>query len=499
MAVHTVLFCLLLILFPLLLTLKKLKKQNKQLLPPGPPKLPVLGNVHQLGELPHQTLWKLSKKYGPVMLLKFGRIPVVAISSAETAREVLKVHDLDCCSRPPLASTRKLTYNYLDVAFSPYSEYWRELKKIYARELFSSKRVRSFRFIREEEVTMLMNSISQSANPVDLSEKIFGLSGSIIFRMAFGKRSNLDDRRFQELIHAAEAVLRGFTAGECFQYVGWIIDRLTGYHAKLEKAFHGLDTFFEERINDHLNPHRTKQEQDDVIDVMLKMGRDQSESKVEAQLTKDHIKAVLLDLYLGGVDTSAITVIWAMAELSRKPRLMKKAQDEIRNRIGKKGRVNEADIDQLQYLKMIIKETLRLHPPGPLLVARETMSHFKVNDYDICPKTVIQVNAWAIGRDPKYWKNPEEFFPDRFLDNSIDLRGQHFEYLPFGSGRRICPGLHMGLITSELALANLLYCFDWKLPNGMNEDDVNMEETTGSSLLVSRKMPLLLVPVNYLP
>lgn len=203
---------------------------------------------------------------------------------------------------------------------------------------------------------------------------------------------------------------------------------------------------------------------------------------------------------MGGVDTSAITVVWAVAELFKNPRLMKKAQAEIRNRIGNKGRVTEADIDQLQYLKMVIKETLRLHPPAPLLITRDTLHHFKVDGYEIYPKTLIQVNAWAIGRDPKYWENPEEFIPERFADNSVDVKGQHFEYLPFGSGRRICPGINMGLIMSELALANLLYCFDWKLPNGREEHgtNINMEEASGVSLTLSKKTPLILVPVNYL-
>ena len=142
------------------------------------------------------------------------------------------------------------------------------------------------------------------------------------------------------------------------------------------------------------------------------------------------------NIFLGGVDTSSITIIWAMSELARNPRLMKKAQDEVRNCIGKKGRVTEddLDLDQLPYLKMIIKETLRLHPPAPLLVARETISLFKIDGYDVNQKTLIQVNVWAIARDPKYWKNAEEFYPEWFTDNCIDYRGQNFKFLPFGSG-----------------------------------------------------------------
>ncbi|KAK1575206.1 hypothetical protein Q3G72_003457 [Acer saccharum] len=210
------------------------------------------------------------------------------------------------------------------------------------------------------------------------------LTASIVFRMAFGQifqGSDLDNHKFEKLIRATEYFTGGFTTEEFIPYVGWIIDRLNGYHAKLEKVFHELDTFFQKAINDHLKPERKIQGQEDIIDVMLKIEKDQIKPG-EAQITKDNIKAVLLDIFLGGVDTSAITVVWAMSELARNPTLMKKAQEEIRNCIGKKGRVTEDDIDQLPYLKMIIKETLRLHPPAPLLL-RETTSHFKVNDINM--------------------------------------------------------------------------------------------------------------------
>ena len=205
---------------------------------------------------------------------------------------------------------------------------------------------------------------------------------------------------------------------------------------------------------------------------------------------------VYQDLFLGGVETGTITMIWTMAELAKNPKVMKKAQDEIRNYIGNKGRVSESDIGYLFYLKMVVKETLRLHPPATMLLARETMSHFKINGYEIYPQILVQINAWAIGRDPKYWKNPEEFIPERFLDNSIDYKGQHFELLPFGAGRRGCPGIYMATTTIELALANLLYCFDWKLAYGMKEEGINMEEIADLAVTTSKKTALNLVPVK---
>uniref|UniRef100_A0A6N2NHB3 Cytochrome P450 n=1 Tax=Salix viminalis TaxID=40686 RepID=A0A6N2NHB3_SALVM len=481
-----------LILLPplLLLFMKKMKavRQSEHLLPPSPPGLPILGNLHQLSSLPHQSMWQLSKKYGPVMLLRLGQIPTLVISSAEAAREVLKVHDLAFCSRPLLSGTGRLTYNYLDIAFSPYNDHWRNMRKIVTLELFSLKKVQSFRFIREEEVGFLVNSLSESsalAAPVDLTQKkVYALVANITFRVAFGfdyRGTNFDRDRFHEVVHETEAVAGSISADEYIPYLGWIVDWLTGHRAKDGKSFprHAIDN--------HLQPGRKKCH-DDMIDVLLAIEKEQTEVGA-SQFTRDNIKAILMNLFLAGVDTSSLTVNWAMAELVRNPRVMKKVQDEVRKWVGKKGRVTEDDVHQLEYLRMVIKETLRLHPPGPLLIPRETMSHCKVSGYNIYPKTLVHVNVWAIGRDPRYWKDPEEFFPERFLDSSYDFNGQSFEYLPFGSGRRICPGIHMGSITVEIILSNLLYCFDWILPNGLQKEDINMEEKAGVSLAPCKKTP----------
>lgn len=199
------------------------------------------------------------------------------------------------------------------------------------------------------------------------------------------------------------------------------------------------------------------------------------------------------DISLAAIDTGALTMIWAMTELARKPTVMKKAQYEIRRCVGKKGKVTDNDFNQLQYLKMIIKETLRLHPPAVLLLPRETVSQIKIGNYDVYPKTRIAVNVWAIGRDPDIWKNPEEFLPERFNNNPIDFKGQHFELLPFGTARRICPGMNMGTAVIELALANLLYHFDWKLPSGV---EIDMEEEV--SITVGKRSALKLMPINYI-
>lgn len=292
----------LLFLLPLLLLIKNkinTRKQKKKLLPPGPPTLPIIGNMHQLGDLAHKSLSELSKKYGPIMLLKLGSKTIINISSAELAREVLKVHDLDCCSRPVSSTARRLTYDFKDIVFAPYGEYWREMRKICALELFSVARVQSYRFIREEEVAILVNSISQSASsatPVDLSEKMLALTASIICRTAFGKSfrgSGLDNEKLREVIHEAEVMFASFSATEFFPYVGWIIDRLSGRIRRLEKIFRDLDAFLQHAIDLHLKPKKSEQDHEDLIDVLLRIERDQTNSASSPPFNKDNIKAII--------------------------------------------------------------------------------------------------------------------------------------------------------------------------------------------------------------
>jgi cytochrome P450 len=203
------------------------------------------------------------------------------------------------------------------------------------------------------------------------------------------------------------------------------------------------------------------------------------------------------NIYGAGGDTSASTIVWAVAELVRDPRVMKKAQDEVREIFNMKGIVGENCINELKYLKSVVKETLRLHPPGPLLLPRECGQACEIDGYHIPIKSKVIVNAWAIGRDPKYWTEPEIFYPERFIGSSIDYKGSNFEYIPFGAGRRICPGSTFGLINVEMALALMLYHFDWRLPDGIKGEDLDMTELFGAT--IKRKDDLYLIPTAYHP
>ena len=203
------------------------------------------------------------------------------------------------------------------------------------------------------------------------------------------------------------------------------------------------------------------------------------------------------DIFSGGGETSSSVVEWGMSELVRNPRVMEKAQEEVRRVYGNKGYVDETELHQLTYLKSIIKETLRLHPSVPLLVPRENRERCQINGYEIPSKSRVIINAWAIGRNPEYWTEAESFKPERFLNNSIDFRGTDFEFIPFGAGRRICPGITFAIPNVELPLAQLLYHFDWKLPNEMKNDELDMTESEGITL--RRKNDLYLIPITPQP
>ncbi|XP_052207750.1 cytochrome P450 71B10-like isoform X1 [Diospyros lotus] len=489
-----------LILLVLSLTLCKffLLKQSKKSakFPPGPRKLPIIGNLHQLGKIPHYSLWKLSHKHGPIMLLKLGRVPTLVVSTPELAKQVLRTHDLDCCTRPLSWGQRKLSYNFLDLAFSPYGEYWREMRKLCVIELLTNKRVQSFWKVREAEIGHLIGSLSEaSPNPVDLSDAILNLTNNVIRKIAFGtnhRESQFEYGTLKDIIDDTMVLLSGLAASDFFPAAGGVLDWVTGLRRKVDKTFRNLDAFLEAALEAHLDPAWRPKQHEDIIDVMLGLAKDRT---TVVHLTKDHMKAILLDIFLGSIVTSSVTIIWAMAELAKNPRAMKKAQAQIRSCIGRKPKVDEAELDKLTYLKLVVKETLRLHPPASLLLPHETIRHCQIGGYSINPKTRILVNAWAIGRDPKIWTDPEEFIPERFENSPIDFIGHNFELLPFGSGRRMCPGINMATVSVEFTLANLLHCLNWKLPDWMKEEELSMEEEFG--LTIRKKVPLLLVPVNY--
>ncbi|TXG67932.1 hypothetical protein EZV62_009207 [Acer yangbiense] len=499
----TVLLTFLIFIFMILRLLKKSKTNLHSTLnlPPGPWKLPVIGNMHLLvGSLPHFCFGDLAKKYGSLMHLQLGEVSHIVISSPETAKQVMKIHDISFAQRPRYFSIGITTYNFTDIAFAPYGDYWRQMRKICTLELLSAKRVQSFRSIREEEVSILIKYLASTTGglPINFSKMLVNLTNDITSRAAFGRRCE-DREAFLHAVQKTIELVGGFSVADLFPSVKFL-EVLSGMRSKLLRHREEMDKILENIIDEHRAASKAAMEkasEDEAVcllDVLLDL---QDQGDLELPLTRDNINAVITDIFAAGSETTSTTMEWAISEMLKNPRVMEKAQAEVRQVFSKKGNVDETGLHKLQYLKLVIKESLRLHPPLPLILPRECRESCKINGYDIPVGSKVIVNAWAIGRDPDYWTEAESFHPERFLDSSIDYRGTDFELIPFGAGRRICPGLSFGIANAELPLAQLLYHFDWKLPDGMKNQDIDMTETFG--VTARRKNDLYLIPTLHHP
>ncbi|KAJ7946410.1 Cytochrome P450 [Quillaja saponaria] len=277
-----------------------------------------------------------------------------------------------------------------------------------------------------------------------------------------------------------------------------LIHFISGLKAKLQNLQKESDKILDAIINEHREKQmrtksgKTEPGEEDLVDVLLSL---QLAGNLEVPITTNRMKAVIWDIFGAGTDTSSTITEWAMSEMMKNPRVMEKAQTEIRQTFKGKKEFHESDIEELNYLKLVIKETFRLHPPAPLLLPRECREACKIDGYEIPIKTKVIINAWAIGRDPKYWHDADSFIPERFSGNTIYFKGTNFEFIPFGAGRRMCPGISFGIANIELPLARLVYHFNWELPNRMKPQDFDMTETFGAT--VGRKNNLYLIATSF--
>uniref|UniRef100_A0A3Q7GEG0 Cytochrome P450 71A4 n=1 Tax=Solanum lycopersicum TaxID=4081 RepID=A0A3Q7GEG0_SOLLC len=457
-------------------------------LPPSPTKLPIIGNLHQLGSLPHRSLHKLSKKYGSLMLLHFGSKPVIVASSVDAARDIMKTRDLVWSNRPKSSIADRIFYGSKDLAFSPYGEYWRQIKSITVLHLLSNKRVQSYRVTREEETSNMIEKIRQacdsnsSSSVINLRDCLCSLTNNIVSRVALGRKYNEEGQggiNAKVILHELGELLGTFSIGDYIPWLEWI-NKINGLDNKVEKVAKELDTFLESVIEEHVSRKNRGEnstgEAKDFVDVLLEI---QNGKETGFLLQRDSLKAIILDNFAAGTDTTYTALEWIMIELLRHPRVMKKLEEEVRELAGGKTEITEDDLRNMQYLKAVIKETLRLHPPIPLLIPRESTEDIELLGYHIPAKTQVIINAWAIGRDPLSWDDPEEYRPERFLNSNIDLKGLNFELIPFGAGRRGCPGISFALVVIELALARLVHKFNFSLPK---PEELDMTEASGVAI-----------------
>nr|AVQ09748.1 cytochrome P450-2 [Plagiochasma appendiculatum] len=482
----------------------RLVSGNKQRLPPGPRGLPLLGHLHLLGMYPHRSLCTMADKYGPIIYLKMGSVPMVAVSSPELAMEVLKTQDQHFASRPQFVAGRILAYENQSTSLQPNGDKWRFMRKVISQELVTGKRLEMSQPVRAQEVLNTMEEIlsdGQKGALVDLDVKLTQLvlnqTTLFNFSMKYYGRKRKDKAEKVEEFMAVVKTLGGtkfFLAEEFFPYLGRL--DIGGVAKRLRGIAHEADNFYNAILKSHRNedgsPRVISEKDQDFVDVLF---AHQKENKIN--VSDDLIKAAVQDVIVASSSTSSATMLWALAELLRNPEVLRKVQKELDDVVGRERLAKESDLRDLPYLRCMVKETFRLHPTLPTLFPHFNEAAQKIDGYDIPAKCLVMVNVYSIGRDPKLWKNPLDFNPDRFLNSEMDVKGQNFELLPFGAGRRMCVGYNLGLVTVEFGLAQLLHTCDIFLPEGMAPENLNMDEESGTS--VTRKDALLVRVAPRLP
>uniref|UniRef100_M8B769 Flavonoid 3'-monooxygenase n=1 Tax=Aegilops tauschii TaxID=37682 RepID=M8B769_AEGTA len=496
-----VLTTLLLFLF-LRATFHRGQKYN---LPPGPKPWPVIGNFDLIGALPHRSIHELSKKYGPLMHLRFGSFPLIIGSSVDMARYFLKTQDILYVDRPKTASGKYTTYNYADMTWSPYGAYWRQARRICLTQLFNPRRLALLEHIRADEVKALMCDLfAVSGHAVHLSRDHMSMvSMNVITRMVMGKRLFVDGvaegpvpslKVFRWMLDELFLLNGVLNIGDWIPWLDWM--DLQGYVRRMKKIGKLFDAFNEHVLDEH-SGERGRGEGEAARDMGGVLMEKANDNALEVQYGRIGVKAFTQDLIAGGTESSAVTVEWAMSELMRRPATFDVATEELDRVVGRARWVTEKDMPNLPYIEAIVKESMRMHPIVPLLTPRLAREDATIDGYDIPKGARVLINVWAIGRDPELWDAPEEFKPERFLGSKMGVIGQDLELLPFGSGRRMCPGYNLGLKVVHLSLANLLHGFTWRLPEGVRKEDLSMEEVFGLS--TGRKYPLQVVAKPKLP
>ncbi|KGN59913.1 cytochrome P450 CYP82D47 [Cucumis sativus] len=515
-AVAGVIFALAFIIYLLFIMSRRSVAHPKRLPPEPDGAWPVIGHLHLLNasEPIHITLAKMADVYGPIFTFRFGTKRALIVSNWEIAKECFTTNDRIFASRPKQLASKLLAYDYAMMAFSPYNPHWRYVRKLAMLGLFTNQRIEQLEHVRVVEVHSWMkelydlywlknNNNKSEKVVVEMKKWFVDITLNTMFKMVIGKRFStaFDDHVSREKCRKAlggffEFFMK-FIPSESFLFLSWL--DLGGHEKAMKKSAQILDEVFHKFLQQHRERRdyysNGQMEEKDFMDVMISSVEDDDGEQLNYD-ADTIIKATCLNVILGGFDTTAVTMSWALSLLLNNENALKKAQHELDEQVGRERQVKETDLKNLPYLQAIVKETLRLHPPGPLLVPRESIEDCTIGSYHIPKGTRLIVNAQKLQKDPHVWDDPCEFRPERFITNqkNFDVRGQNPQLIPFGNGRRICPAISFALQMIHLTLANLLHGFKIGRPS---QELVDMEESCG--LASGRKAPLKVVLTPQLP
>ncbi|KAK1427464.1 hypothetical protein QVD17_16150 [Tagetes erecta] len=473
-----------------LVYLFKLALHNKgRNYPPSPPSLPILGHLHQFNGPLHRVLQRLASKYGPLMALRFGSHKVLVVTSPSAVEECFTKNDIILANRPLFLSGKYLSYNRSALGTAPYGQLWRDIRRVMTLELFSTTRLKHYMSVRQDEVRSLVKSLYQDCfqdfAKVEMRSRVQGLTFSIIMNIIADKRfygTEEEDvkeaSKFKDIIRAIFEVSGASNPADFIPFLRWFDFR--GLEKRLFRLQKQSDSFLQNLIEKCKQRKRNniiqKGEGMTFINVMLSL-----QDSEPTYYTDNIIKANVLTLLLAGTDTSSVTIEWAISLLLNHPDVLEKARAHIDEYIGNQRLVQETDIPNLPYIQCIINETLRLFPAAPLLVPHEPSEDCTIGGFDVARGTIVLVNAWAIHRDPMVWDDPLSFKPERFENVAIE----GYTFIPFGMGRRQCPGSGLANRVIWLALASLIQCFEWER---VGEELVGLSE--GKGLTMPKDEPL---------
>ncbi|KAH7677323.1 flavonoid 3'5'-hydroxylase protein [Dioscorea alata] len=477
----------------LLLLMRHLLRRKSTLpLPPGPRGYPLLGALPLIGPAAHVSLANLAKSYGPIMYMKLGSCDVIVASTAAAARPFLTTLDLQFSNRPTtIASAKHVSYNGNDFIFANYTPKYKLFRKLSTLHMLGNKAMAGWADVRRDEVQLMVKSMhetSQLGKLVIVPETLICAMMNIVGRVMLSQR--VFDATDPELGSYKELLKKLMTGGGLFNIgdfvpaIAWM--DLQGVQAKLKKGHARMDGMVESMLARHAATAKEREGRPDFIDLVLASElRDEEGEK----LSYVNIKGLVMNMFKAGTDTSTIIVEWALAEMLKNPIMFKRMQTEMDTVIGQDRLLEESDIINLPYLQAVVKEALRLHPSTPLSLPHYSFESCEINGYHIPANTRLITNVWAIGRDPDAWDNPLEFDPDRFLPGgkayNIEPHGNDFEFIPFGAGRRICPGKQTGIVFLQYLLGAVVHGFDWRLPDG---EVIDMKETPG--LVMPKTVPI---------